>query len=229
VFCWNVDTFFPVTISVTGFFPASINPGFGVEYPFASAGSYTMTDNYGDSCSITVGTTAEPPVASFIYPVEGGVVPANTPFDIQVSAAGEAGMYSVDFWVEDLSDYSWYQISTDYTAPFTATTNLTVGAYNLYVYATDNANQLDYKFIGITAAAITTTPSALENPRRVEGQFLFDVTGLTGGKPHVVQYRSDLSTGSWVSVATNTAAGATATVTLPSSVEPRVYRVYQMP
>lgn len=226
---WNADPHgFDVTITVSGFSPFTLYPGEGAGAPFPNAGTYSMQSDWGDSGTLTVAVAALPPSVSITNPVDGASVPANSPFDIEVEATAEAGMYSVEFYLET-SDFSWYYIGTDYTPPFSATTNLTEGTYMIHAFASDLLFQSDQDTINITVVTAPATPVTLENPRSANGQFLFDIDGLAVGNTTVVQCCTNLSIGTWTSIATNTATSTTATVTNTATAEPRFYRVYQSP
>ena len=226
----NLDPYgMDVEITVTGYFPFTLSPYEGAGDSFDSPGVYSMESDWGDTGTLTVGTVTPPPSVSITNPVNNAIVPANTPFEIQVATTADAGMYSVHFYVENLADYTWTLIDVDFTEPFSVTTNLTDGSYNLHAYATDNNSQQDFDSIGITVAAVPATPIGLENPRSAGGQFLFDVTGLMVGKTNIVEYCTSLSVGAWTPIATNTAASTTASVTNAITAVPRFYRIHQMP
>jgi len=226
---WNVDPYgFDVTITVTGFFPFTLNPYEGVQATFPDAGTYSMSSDWGDFGTIIVGEIAPAPSVTITNPVNGGQVPANTPFTIGVTASSTVGILYVQFWLEK-PDLSWEWLTDDYTAPFGFTTNLTEGDYGVHVYATATDYQSAMDSVSFTVVAAPPTPIALENPRIAAGQFLFDVSGLLVGRTNIVHCCTNLSTGTWLPVATNTALSTTATVTNTWSAQPRLYRIHQLP
>jgi len=216
-------------ITVQGFYPFVLYPGETAGAQFPSAGTYTMESDWGDSGLLTVGTIIPPPTATITTPTNGAVLPANTPFNIQVEVTAEAGISYVEFWVENLTDYNWALIGDVYSAPFAVTTNLTEGSYNLHVYATDNNYQTGMDTIAITVVAAPPTPIRLGSARRVGGQFIFDVTGLMVGRTNVVECCTNLSVGTWFPVATNIATSTSTSVTNAVTAMPRFYRIHQMP
>lgn len=76
---------------------------------------------------------------------------------------------------------------------------------------------------------VQAPPIALANPRLSGNQFLFDATGLTAGKTNVALYCTNLSSGSWIPMATNIAIASSQTLTNPLVLSRRFYRIYQIP
>jgi len=156
-------------------------------------------------------------------PVDGDIgFTAPATFTITAVPSGGTGYYDVEFFVGTNS------IGDVFAPPFTSTaTNLPAGTYTLTAIVTDyNYNQAT-NAITIT---VRSAPSIVLNTPRIAGnQFLFDVAGLTVGQTNVVQYRTNLSTGTWTSTATNVATSSSRTVTNALGGGLRFYRVFQSP
>ena len=82
-------------------------------------------------------------------------------------------------------------------------------------------------FTGTITVAVPAVPPTLANPRRVAGQFVFDVNGLTAGKTNWLQASTNLT--SWVAIKTNVAASATMTFTNALTPPRRFFRVAELP
>jgi plastocyanin len=67
----------------------------------------------------------------------------------------------------------------------------------------------------------------LSAPRLVDGEFQFDVEGLTAGLTHVVEKSTNLT--SWTGIATNVATSATATITNTPTPGRQFYRIFEAP
>lgn len=67
----------------------------------------------------------------------------------------------------------------------------------------------------------------LESPRLMDGQFLFEATGLTDGKTNVLSSSTDLT--SWTEIATNVAAGVSMTFTNGTTGPHRFFRLTELP
>lgn len=84
-------------------------------------------------------------------------------------------------------------------------------------------------FGDVAQVMVQPPPIALSNPRLSGNQFLFDVTGLSAGKTNVVLYCTNVSSGVWVPLLTNTATASSQTLTNPLVLSRRFYRLYQIP
>jgi len=65
----------------------------------------------------------------------------------------------------------------------------------------------------------------LSAPRFADGEFQFDVEGLTVGLTNVLEMSTNLT--SWTSIATNVATSATTTITNTATPGPRFYRIFE--
>jgi len=228
---WNVDLFgFPV--QVTSDVPFG-NPNyfsflladFGdtATVTFANQGTFGYHSNYGEQGYVVVNI---PPVVTITNPPDGAVftAPANFLIEVEASETPDDIVWDVAFFVVSGSETN--AIGLDEQPPFSAVvTNPPPGNYTLLAVATD------YYYASATNAVnITVTsggPIQLGAPRRVGNQFLFDATGLTVGRTHVVQVSTNLQ--SWVGLQTNVAAATSATFTNALLPGARFYRVLQWP
>lgn len=115
-------------------------------------------------------------------------------------------------------DY-WHAILVDQFDAFAKTFN-NLGTFNY-------TDQLESNFGSITVVVPAPTGITLETPRVEAGQFLFDVTGLTAGKSHVLQTSTNLT--SWTSLSTNIATSSTMTFTNSAPTGIRFFQVYEIP
>ena len=84
----------------------------------------------------------------------------------------------------------------------------------------------DYGDFG-SVIVIEPPPIVLSAPRFTNGEFLFDVEGLTVGLTNVLEASTNLTL--WTSIATNVATSATATITNSPTPGPRFYRIFETP
>lgn len=80
----------------------------------------------------------------------------------------------------------------------------------------------------VVAEVSEPTPEiVLESPRIVDGQFLFEATGLAVGKENVLEFSTNLV--DWTAMSTNLADNTSMTLTNVISPGGRVFRVHQLP
>lgn len=115
-------------------------------------------------------------------------------------------------------DY-WHTILVDQFDAFAKTFN-NLGTFNY-------TDQFEGNFGSITVVVPPPAGITLETPRMEAGQFLFDVTGLTAGKSHVLQTSTNLT--SWTSLSTNIATSSTVTFTNSAPTGTRFFQVYEIP
>src|ERR1035437_3244360 len=226
VFFVNDDPDYGWDVTVTGdspeYFVVDLPPGYYAYYVYNNRGTFTFYDDvYEETVYVTVNAVV-PLAVTITDPTNNAAFTAPATFTITADPSGGAGYYDVEFFVGTNS------IGDVFAPPFTSTaTNLTAGTYTLTAIVTDyNYNQAT-NAITIT---VRSAPSIVLNTPRIAGnQFLFDVAGLTVGQTNVVQYRTNLSTGTWTSTATNVATSSSRTVTNALGVGLCFYRVFQRP
>jgi hypothetical protein len=227
VFIVNDDPDYGWDVTVTGDSPeyfviANLPPGYYSYYVYNNPGTFTFSDDlYEETVYVTVNALV-PLAVTITDPTNNAAFTAPATFTITADPSGGAGYYDVEFFVGTNS------IGDVFDPPFTSTaTNLPAGTYTLTAIVTDyNYNQAT-NAITIT---VRSAPSIVLNTPRIAGnQFLFDVAGLTVGQTNVVQYRTNLSTGTWTSTATNVATSSSRTVTNALGVGLCFYRVFQRP
>lgn len=214
-------------VTVTGdspeYFVVNLPPGgYYTYHVYNNPGTFTFYDDFYDETVYVTVNALVPLAVTITDPTNNAAFTAPATFTITADPSGGAGYYDVEFFVGTNS------IGDVFAPPFTSTaTNLPAGTYTLTAIVTDyNYNQAT-NAITIT---VRSAPSIVLNTPRIAGnQFLFDVAGLTVGQTNVVQYRTNLSTGTWTSTATNVATSSSRTVTNALGVGLCFYRVFQRP
>jgi plastocyanin len=228
---WNLDLYgFPVQVTSDAPFG---NPNYfsfylfdfgdGATVTFPNQGTFGYHSNYGEQGYVVVNV---PPVITITNPPNGAIftAPANFTIEVEASETPDDIVWDVEFFVASGSETN--SIGLDEEAPFTATvTNLPPGNYTLIAVATDYYFATATNAVSITV--VSAAPIQLSAPRRVGNQFLFDVTGLTVGRTHVLQSSTNLQ--SWIGIQTNVAAATSATFTNAVLPGARFYRVVQWP
>lgn len=114
-------------------------------------------------------------------------------------------------------DY-WHAILVDPLDAFAKTFN-NLGTFNY-------SDQLEGNFGSITVVVPTPAGITLETPRLEAGQFLFDASGLTVGKLHVLQSSTNLT--AWSSLSTNLTISSTVTFTNSAALNRVFFRIYEI-
>jgi plastocyanin len=115
---------------------------------------------------------------------------------------------------------AWHAILFDYEDTFAKTFN-NAGTFTY-------KDQLDTGTGTIVVTSVNDTPEiALASPRVVDGQFLFEATGLTAGKANVLEFSTNLVL--WIAVKTNLANNTSLIFTNQFSPGARFFRIYQLP
>lgn len=111
---------------------------------------------------------------------------------------------------------------------------LLAGLGDTFSYTFNNGGIFTYSDqLGAGTGLITVNqpsgPSAitLESPRLIAGEFLFEATGLTGGKTYVLSGSTNLT--SWGSIATNVAASTSTTFTNATALPHQCFRLIELP
>lgn len=112
-----------------------------------------------------------------------------------------------------VGDPDFWNVSLNYTAFYTRTFPR-AGTFTYH----DNVS-------GFIGTIIVYAP-ALSAPRKVNNQFVFEVTGLTVGRTNLLQFSTNLTT--WTTFQTNTAAASTATFSNAVSGNRKFYRLVEM-
>jgi plastocyanin len=215
----NLDVYgFSVRITVTGYQPFTLGPGQAVFGIFNTLGTYSMSSDWGDSGSVFV---TVPPTVTITNPVNNAVFSAPATFQIETSTS-------------DNASYAWFYLDSgsgpelldyDFEPPFSyGLTNLAAGSYILTATVTDNYSEASDS-ISITVSEVASVIT-LSNPRLSDAGFLFDVSGLTAGKTHVLQHSTNCAV--WTAIATNVATSSTHTLTNSAATSGRFYRVLEL-
>jgi hypothetical protein len=213
-------------VAITGdspeYFYAYLQPGYYTSHVYNNPGTFTFSDDFWEETVYVTVNAAVPLAVAITDPTNNAAFTAPATFPITAVPSGGAGYYDVEFFVGTNS------IGDVFDPPYTSTaTNLPAGTYTLTAIVTD------YNYDRATNAITVTVSGApaivLNTPRIAGNQFLFNVAGLTVGKTNVVQYRTNLSAGTWTSAATNVATSSSMTVTNALGVGLRIYRVFQSP
>lgn len=187
----------------------------------AFSGIYNYEDGQGGAGIIYVNI---PPSCKITNPTNNAVFTAPASFDFTVDARDpdQDKLIGVDFWLD--TTYLDGKLSQPFTVPVS---NLGPGTYTLMAVA------VDYGEAAVTnSVTITVRPPTLllSNARKMGGQFVFDVSGLTAGKSVVLETRSTLANNnSWVALRTNVVAGTSISLTNPISAGAAFFRAYQLP
>lgn len=215
----NFDIYgFDVQISVTGYFPFTLPPFYSAYAFFDTPGTYNMSSDYGDYGTIIVDL---PPSLTITNPVNNAVFSAPATFQLETSASDNiAYMY---FMIDSGNGPEF--LDYDYEAPFTyGFTNLAAGTYTITATGLTGYNDIADS---ITITVTDVVPViALGNARLTAAGFLFDASGLTVGKTHVIQDSVNCTT--WNSIATNLASASSMTFTNATATGVRFYRVLQL-
>lgn len=213
-------------VAITGdspeYFYVYLPAGYYTYHIYNTPGTFTFSDDfYEETVYVTVNALA-PLAVTITDPTNNADFTAPATVPITAVPSGGAGYYDVEFFV------GTNLIDDIFDAPYTVTaTNLPAGTYILTAIATDyNYNQAT----NVISITVSSAPAIVLNaPRMAGNQFLFNVAGLTVGKTNVVQYCTNLSNGTWTSMATNVASSSSRTVTNAPGVGWRFYRLFQSP
>ena len=187
----------------------------------AFSGIYNYEDGKGGFGTIYVNI---PPSCKITNPTNNAVFTAPASFNFIVDARNtdQDGLIGVDFWLG--TNYLDGKLFQPFTVPVN---NLGPGTYTLKAIA------VDYSYATATnTVTITVLPPSLllSKTRRAGSQLIFEVSGLTPGKSHVVEARSGLGLeAGWVPLRTNVATASSMSLTNPISPGAAFFRVYQLP
>jgi plastocyanin len=174
-------------------------------FRFSTAGSYQYSDdlnyNYG---VVNVGTPVQPPTVTITSPAGGAVFTAPATFQITAVAydPNPDGVKDVQFYVDST------EVDDVFSSPYqTTVTNIPAGSHYIEAIVNDNDGTYASGEIDFTVnPALNLVPTV---PSPDPGQFEFTVTGLTAGNQVALQSTTNAAAPgvTWISVATNTAAG----------------------
>lgn len=218
----NMDIYgFSVQINIGSSLTFTLARYEGAQVTFPYGGSYGVSSDWGDQASVIVNV---PPSVTITNPANSAVFSAPATFTVKASASDADGVSSVEFWLDSISGSEL--LGTDFDAPYSIeVANLVAGDYAIRAIASDGYSQSsDSINITVTAAPPLIT---LANPRISNGEFSFDVDGLTIGKTNVLQYSTNLV--QWTSIATNVAEISGFTHASLMTAKPRYYRIFQIP
>jgi len=180
---------------------------------FNHAGTFTFHDQLSSfTGSITV---AGEPSVTITYPTNGAVFTAPANFYLTAVASNAT---DVEFYVDNT-----FLTRVDLIPPYpVSVSNLTAGNRQLMAIATD---ALGYQATNKVNITVTNPIIRLQNPRLVNGHFLFDATGLNTGRTNILQGSMDLK--SWFPLQTNTSQAASQVLSNAVSSSWNFYRIMQ--
>lgn len=204
-----------------------------------SAGTFTNTFNsagtFGYECTIHVafgmtgsiivsGAANVPPTVSITNLSSGAVFAAPANVTIRATASDSDGsVTNVQFRI------GASVIANDTTAPYAATTNnLSAGSYTLSAVASDNKGAMTTNSVTINVVApVAVVLSSFQHPG--PSIFRFSYTANAGLR-YVIQQSTDLNSGMWIALSTNTAASGSVNFTNASATpDAAYYRVGRLP
>ena len=191
---------------------------------FDQSGTY---DYYDDAFSMGTVYVYDnvPPSVAITNPTNNAVLaaPATFTFAADASDLDADGLYDVAFYIGP------NLVDVVFTSPFeTPVTDLAAGGYTLTVIAYDNVGATATNSITITVQ--NSGPITLTALKLAAGRFSFNASGLTAGKTNIVQVSTNLAfSAGWVSIATNVAAGSSASFTNAVSGGRGFFRLLQQP
>lgn len=229
VYWWNNDSYeFSVQVASDvpfgnpnyfSFLLVDVGDSYGVTFNDQGKFGYHSSDLQQGYVVVNI-----PPVVTITNPANNAVFSAPATFTIEADASETPDdvVYDVEFFLGTSEGTN--SIGDDLIAPFSASvTNLAAGTYTLIAIATDPYYAAATNAVTITVGSPTAI--SLSAPRMSGNQFLFDVAGLTIGKPNVVQTSTNLT--AWTPIKTNVAAATSATVTNTPGPGAHFYRVMQ--
>jgi len=158
----NLDTTYELDLTGTdpGDWYADLPASDGSSYYYVPityyyAGTYSFSDQYGDTVTVTVNSTAPPPPLSVAItsPANDAVFTAPANFTVTAVPSGGPVAYSeVDFYVG--TNHTGVAYSSPYTG---AVTNLPVGSFNISAIVTDNDLNKATNSIQVTVQPLVVT------------------------------------------------------------------------
>jgi plastocyanin len=208
---------------------ATMNIGTSFTNTFNSAGTFNYTCTihaaFGMTGSIVVSSAANtPPTVSITNLSAGAVFAAPATITIRATASDSDGsVTNVQFRVGSVL------LGNATTAPYSATTNnLAAGNYTLSAIASDNKGSMATNSVSISVVApVDIVLSSIQ--RLAPSTVRFSYTANAGLR-YVVQQSTDLSSGIWNSLSTNTATSGLVNFTnLNTTPGAAYYRVGRLP
>jgi hypothetical protein len=187
----------------------------------AFSGLYNYQDGQGNYGMIWVNI---PPSCRITNPTNNAVFTAPAAFNFDVDSTDTDGdkLMGVDFWLG--TNYLGGTIYLPFSVPVS---NLGPGTYVLTAIAVDYADAATTNSITITVRPPTLL---LSNARKVGGDFVFDISGVTAGKSVVLEARSTLADSTvWVPLRTNVASAPAISMTNPVAPGAAFFRACQLP
>lgn len=203
------------TVTNVQFFTNGVSAGTVLTAPFTlsannlGAGAYALkavaTASGISATSAVVNITVDaPPTVSITSPANNTTLSAPANVTIQASASDSDGsVTNVQFLVGPNI------LSNAGSAPFSGTTNnLAAGSYTLTAIASDNLGVKNTNSISINVVTPVATTLSGVSASAANANFQFSYSA-NAGLSYVVQRSTDLASGNWVSLSTNTAASST--------------------
>jgi hypothetical protein len=189
----------------------------------AFSGLYNYEDGQGGSGMVYVNI---PPSCRITNPTNGAVFTAPASFDFTVDARNtdQDKLMGVDFWLG--TSYLDGKLFLPFTVPVS---NLGPGTYTLKATAVDYSDGATTDTITITVQA-APGQLALGAPGLAAGNLRFNATGVTPGRPVVLQSSTNLTfAGKWTSLETNVAGGSSIPFGSAATAGAGFFRVVQLP
>jgi hypothetical protein len=190
----------------------------------AFTGIYNYEDGRGHYGIIYVNV---PPTCRITNPTNNAVFTAPASFDFNVTATDtdQDQLAAVDFWMNT----TYLGAILRHLQPFTKpVSDLGPGTYVLTAVAVDYGEAAVTNSVTIFVQA--AGPITLNVPAIIAGNFQFTASGVTSGKPIVLQSATNLvSPTNWSSLKTNVAGGSSISFTNPAGAGVRLFRVVQLP
>jgi len=201
---------------------------FSFSHTFSSAGTFpyfcTPHAGLGMTGAVVVAVVSSPPSVAITNPASGSVFAAPANVTIQASASGNGGtLTNVQFLANStvLGDVT--------AAPYSVVaSSLTAGDYTLTAIAANSTGLTATSSVPVSV--VNPTPIVLSAPAmQPAANFQFGFTANTGLR-YVVQRATNLASGNWLPLATNTAGSSSMTFTdVNATFNPGFYRVGLLP
>ena len=190
----------------------------------AFTGIYNYEDGRGHYGIIYVNI---PPSCRITNPTNNAVFTAPASFDFNVNATDtdQDQLSGVDFWLNTTYLGGILRHLQPFTVPVS---NLGPGTYVLTAVAVDYGEAAATNSVTIFVQA--PGPITLGPPAIIAGNSQFTASGVTSGKPIVLQSATNvISPINWSSLKTNVAGGSSISFTNPASAGVCLFRVVQLP
>jgi len=230
VWVWkSVGSLFVHSTTDTNVWDSQLQPSpFSFTNTFNSAGTfhYLCKKHFamGMTGAVVVAAAFLPPTLAITNPLAGAVFAAPASVTIQAAVTNGSGtVTNVQFLVAS-------GVLTNETAPpYSATTNnLAANSYTLSAIATDN-NGLKATNTA-TISVVTPVPVVISPPLRPNGSNIQFSYTANAGLGYIVQRSTNLSSASWITLATNTAADSQVNFSDTNvTANPGFYRVGRLP